>query len=187
MQFFPERKVNEIMAKTSVEWYLDAVDRALICSRKVKKRVISQLSDDICGLEEEYGHELSREEIEAQFGSPEEAAKGFLKVTEIRKKVSAKRIIVIFLVVMCAVIIGYVGYEFIQERKLRTDMRLKRRYTILKKCQAKLPIHRKMLRCIEYFGGSSYEKISNKSYGQSVLCSTSVLVLNISSKRADRS
>lgn len=64
-----------------------------------------------------YGHELSREEIEAQFGSPEEAAKGFLKVTEIRKKVSAKRIIAIFLVVMCAVIIGYVSYEFIQERK----------------------------------------------------------------------
>lgn len=74
MQFFPERKVNEMMVKTSVEWYLDAVNKALICSRKVKKRVISQLSDDICGLEEEYGHELSREEIEAQFGSPEEAA-----------------------------------------------------------------------------------------------------------------
>lgn len=64
MQFFPERKVNEMMVKTSVEWYLDAVNKALICSRKVKKRVISQLSDDICGLEEEYGHELSREEIE---------------------------------------------------------------------------------------------------------------------------
>ena len=53
MQFFPERKVNEMMVKTSVEWYLDAVNKALICSRKVKKRVISQLSDDICGLEEE--------------------------------------------------------------------------------------------------------------------------------------
>ena len=109
MQFFPERKVNEMMVKTSVEWYLDAVNKALICSRKVKKRVISQLSDDICGLEEEYGHELSREEIEAQFGSPEEAAKGFLKVTEIREKISAKRIIAICLIVVCAVIIGY-GY-----------------------------------------------------------------------------
>lgn len=117
MQFFPERKVNEMMVKTSVEWYLDAVNKALICSRKVKKRVISQLSDDICGLEEEYEHELSREEIEAQFGSPEEAAKGFLKVTEIREKISAKRIIAICLIVVCAVIIGYVGYEFIQERK----------------------------------------------------------------------
>lgn len=117
MQFFPERKVNEMMVKTSVEWYLDAVNKALICSRKVKKRVISQLSDDICGLEEEYGHELSREEIEAQFGSPEEAVKGFLKVTEIREKISAKRIIAICLIVVCAVIIGYVGYEFIQERK----------------------------------------------------------------------
>ena len=44
-----------MMAKTSVEWYLDAVNRALICSRKVKKRVISQLSDDICGLRKNMG------------------------------------------------------------------------------------------------------------------------------------
>lgn len=85
------------MTENTVNKYLDAVSKNLICSRKEKKSFISKLS---AGIEDFAGdrEEISFEELSAEFGSPQELAASFAAQMDsavLVKKISIKRAVVL--------------------------------------------------------------------------------------------
>ena len=85
------------MTENTVNKYLDAVSKNLICSRKEKKSFISKLS---AGIEDFTGgrEDISFEELSAEFGSPRELAASFAAQMDsavLVKKISIKRAVVL--------------------------------------------------------------------------------------------
>lgn len=104
------------MAKNDIDLYLAAVRKKLVGSRKQKHAVLSQLSADIEAFAESCGGEPAMKDLEAEFGTPDEVSETFLqqlRYSEYKKRISAKRIWIIFGVIFAVILIIF-GYYFCQ-------------------------------------------------------------------------
>ena len=103
------------MNKSELKEYYKEIERLLICNRKDKSAVMSELKANI----EDYIADTGKSDIESiktEFGTPEIIAESFLSnsnVLSIQKKLSAKKCIIITLIVALAVYIGFVVISLI--------------------------------------------------------------------------
>lgn len=102
------------MAKTDVDLYLEAVNKKLVCPRRIRKKFLSQLSADVTELAETCKSETTTADLEARFGTPEEVAVNYLHAagfSEVRESLSSKRVVVICVIIACIIaLIGVFGY-----------------------------------------------------------------------------
>ena len=98
--------------KTNVEAYLNAVDRALLCNKVQKKKLIKQLVTDIETFCDDHG-EPTTDQLEKYFGTAEEMAEGLLRQTdmlEIKKIFSKKKAILVFVAATCLLLLFGIGF-----------------------------------------------------------------------------
>lgn len=102
------------MAKTDVDLYLEAVNKKLVCPRRIRKKFLSQLSADVTELAETCKSETTTADLEARFGTPEEVAVNYLHAagfSEVRESLSSKRVVAICVIIACIIaLIGVFGY-----------------------------------------------------------------------------
>lgn len=102
------------MVKTDADLYLEAVNKKLVCPRRIRKKFLSQLSADVTELAETCKSEPTTADLEARFGTPEEVAVDYLHAagfSEVRESLSSKRIVVICVIIACIIaLIGVFGY-----------------------------------------------------------------------------
>lgn len=102
------------MVKSDVDLYLEAVNKKLVCPRRIRKKFLSQLSADVTELTETCKSEPTTADLEARFGTPEEVAVNYLHAagfSEVRESLSSKRIVVICVITACIIaLVGVFGY-----------------------------------------------------------------------------
>ena len=102
------------MVKTDADLYLEAVNKKLVCPRRIRKKFLSQLSADVTELAETCKSEPTTADLEARFGTPEEVAVNYLHAagfSEVRESLSSKRVVVICVIIACIIaLIGVFGY-----------------------------------------------------------------------------
>lgn len=102
------------MVKSDADLYLEAVNKKLVCPRRIRKKFLSQLSADVTELAETCKSETTTADLEARFGTPEEVAVNYLHAagfSEVRESLSSKRVVVICVIIACIIaLIGVFGY-----------------------------------------------------------------------------
>ena len=106
------------MVKTDADLYLEAVNKKLVCPRRIRKKFLSQLSADVTELAETCKSEPTTADLEARFGTPEEVAVGFLyqmSASGLSHWASQKRVAIIIVAITCLLILltifMYTGYD----------------------------------------------------------------------------
>ena len=110
--------------KTNVEAYLNAVDRALLCNKVQKKRVLRQLTTDIETFCDANG-EPTAEQLEKHFGTAEEMAVGLLRqtdVAELQKSLCMRKIILACVIITCIIALISLVCFLIHRAKMQEDI-----------------------------------------------------------------
>lgn len=110
------------ITKNAIDRYINAVGHEMTCSGKRKHALLSRLRGDIEEFADIYGDHFDETAIESHFGQPKDVAAGFLETTdfsEVKKKVSTKKIIVTCTIITCILVLigvfSYIIYEYVRE------------------------------------------------------------------------